>query len=135
MLCVGKPQRFMEKGINLTDKQLLRQSSATEPMPHSDTRRECTESEEDGMSEWRQDDVLQLVAIAPGGQDYWWWKQPLDRLNALEAEVQRLKAKAALADSLLRRAMDGLANSFHGDSLSELIEDVVDYDALKENDG
>ena len=48
-------------------------------------------SEEDGMSEWKDEDGLILRGVRPANAAY---------LNALEAEVERLKAKAALADEI-----------------------------------
>ena len=51
-------------------------------------------------------------------------------LQSRDRQIAALRAKAALAESLMRRAVDGLANSFHSNGLDELLSDVDAYDAL-----
>ena len=53
-----------------------------------------------------------------------------------DAHEASWEAKAELADALLRRSMDGLFNSFHGDGLDKLLSDYEDYtDSLTQSAG
>ena len=72
------------------------------------------------MSEWKDEDGLILRGVRPANAAY---------LNALEAEVERLKAKAALADEVATR----IRKATEDDWLLTALEDWLDsYDALEE---
>ena len=66
----------------------------------------------DILARWRQSSEVHDVAISPEGENHWWWKQPLERLNALEAQVAILAAERdhyrdALAGLVARFTMNG----------------------------
>ena len=72
------------------------------------------------MSEWKDEDGLILRGVRPANAAY---------LNALEAEVERLRAKAALADEVATR----IRKATEDDWLLTALEDWLDsYDALEE---
>ena len=51
--------------------------------------------------EWRQSEENPDYLVAPDGEEHHWWKQPLDRLNQLEADHAAVGALRAALHNLI----------------------------------